>query len=66
MKFNGFESVKNLEMVLLICDDSCEDIYNDKQFVRLATAIRQRREEEMYYMVSITCFNKVDVCVRLI
>ena len=66
MKFNGFESVKNLEMVLLIFDDSCEDIYNDKQFVRLATAIRQRREEEMYYMVSITCFNKVDVCVRLI
>ena len=66
MKFNGFESVKNLEMVLLIFDDSCEDIYNDKQFVRLATAIRQRREEEMYYMVSITCFNKIDVCVRLI
>ena len=37
MKFNGFESVRNLENVLLALDDSCEDIYNDKEFVRLGT-----------------------------
>ena len=38
MKFYGFESLRNLENVLLVFDDSCEDIYNDKEFVRLATA----------------------------
>ena len=42
MKFIGFESLKNLENVLLVFDDSCEDIYNDKEFVRLATAGRHR------------------------
>ena len=40
MKFNGFESLRNLENVLLVFDNSCKDIYNDKEFVRLATAGR--------------------------
>ena len=64
MKFNGFESLRNLEIVLLVFDDSCEDIYNDKEFVRLATAGRHRGIDVIY--VRITCFNKVDGRVRLI
>ena len=43
IKFNGFESLGNLENFLLVFDDSCEDIYNDKEFVRLATVVRHRR-----------------------
>ena len=42
MKINGFESLRNLENVLHVFDYSCEDIYNDKEFVRLATAGRHR------------------------
>ena len=42
MEFDGFESERNLENVLLVFDDSCEDIYNDKEFVRLARAGRHR------------------------
>ena len=34
MKFDGFESVRKLENILLVLDDSCDDIYNDKEFVR--------------------------------
>ena len=43
VKFNGFESVRNLENVLLVLDDSCEDIYKDKELVRLAIERRHRR-----------------------
>ena len=42
MKFNGCQSVRNLENVLLVFDDSCEGIYNDKAFVKLVTAGRNR------------------------
>ena len=48
MKFDGFESVRKLENVLLVFDDSCEDIYNDKEFVRLATAGRHRGIDVIY------------------
>ena len=48
MKFGGFESVRKLENVLLVFDDSCEDIYNDKEFVRLATAGRHRGIDVIY------------------
>ena len=48
MKFDGFKSVRNLENVLLVFDDSCEDIYNDKEFVRLATAGRHRGIDVIY------------------
>ena len=39
MKFNGFEDV---------FDDACEDIYNDKDFVRLVTASRHRELDVIY------------------
>ena len=48
MKFDGFESVRKLENFLLVFDDSCEDIYNDKEFVRLATAGRHRGIDVIY------------------
>ena len=34
--------MRKLENVLLVFDDSCEYIYNDKEFVRLATAGRHK------------------------
>ena len=48
MKFNRFESLRNLENVLLVFDDSCEDIYNDKEFVRFVTAGRHRGIDVIY------------------
>ena len=30
IKLNGFDSLRNLENILLVFDDSCEEIYNDK------------------------------------
>ena len=48
MKFNGFESLRNLEKFLLVFDDSCKNIYYDKEFVRLATAGRHRGIDVIY------------------
>ena len=48
MKFDGFESVRKLENVVLVFDDSCKDIYNDKEFVRLATVGRHRGIDVIY------------------
>ena len=53
MNVNGFESLRNLENVLLVFDNSCEDIYNDKEFVRLATAGRHRGIDVMYVKDSL-------------
>ena len=53
MIFNGFESVRNLENVFLVFDDSCEDIYNDKEFFRLATAGRLRRIDVVYVKLKL-------------
>ena len=38
----------NLENCLLIIDDSCEEIYNDKEFVKLATAGRHKNINVIY------------------
>ena len=48
MKFNGFESLRNLENVRLVFDGSCEDIYKEKDFIRLATAGRHRGIDVIY------------------
>ena len=48
IKFNGFDSLRNLENILLVFDDSCEEIYNDKDFVKLATAGRHRGLDVIY------------------
>ena len=48
MNFDGFQYVRKLEKVLLVFNDSCEDIYKDKEFVRLATAGRHRGIDVIY------------------
>ena len=58
-----FELIKNLlnneTKYLLIFDDSCEDISNSKQFVKVATAGRHRGLNTIY-ILSITCFIKAN------
>ena len=34
LKYSGFDITKNLSHCLLIYDDSCEEIFNDKEFVK--------------------------------
>ena len=48
MKFNGCESVRNLENVLLVFDGSCKGIYNEKEFDRLVTSGRHRGIDVIY------------------
>ena len=48
VKFNGFDGLRNIENVLLVFDDSCEDIYNDNEFVKLATAGRHKGLDVIY------------------
>ena len=48
VKFDGFDRLRNIENILLVFDDSCEQIYNDKQFVKLATAGRHRGLDVIY------------------
>ena len=38
-----FDMIKNLEDCLLIFDDSCEEIYQEKEFVKLAVAGRHKK-----------------------
>ena len=39
-KFSGFDLISELENCLLVFDNSCEEIFNDKEFSKLATAGR--------------------------
>ena len=48
IKFKCFDSLRNVENNLLAFDDSCEEIYNDKDFVKLATAGRHRGLNVIY------------------
>ena len=41
-KFSAFDFISQLENCLVVFDDSCEDIFNDKEFSKLATAGRHR------------------------
>ena len=38
-----FEMIKNLENCLLVFDDSCEEIYQEKEFVKLAVSGRHKK-----------------------
>ena len=46
--YANLEFLNNLENCLLIIDDSCEEIYNDKKFVELATAGRHKNINVFY------------------
>ena len=47
-KYANLEVLNNFENCLLIIDDSCEEIYNDKEFVMLATAGRHKKINDIY------------------
>ena len=48
VKFNGFDGLRNIEKVLLVFDDSCEEIYKDNEFVKLATVGRHKGLDVIY------------------
>ena len=48
LKYSVFDITKNLSHCLLIYDDSCEEIFNDKEFVKLATSGRHRKLNVIY------------------
>ena len=43
MKFSSFEQISELDDCFLVFDDSCEEIFNDKEFSKLATAGRYKK-----------------------
>ena len=47
-KFKNLKFLQNNENYLLIFDDSCEEIFNDKEFVKLATAGRHKNINFIY------------------
>ena len=47
-KITNLEILQNTENCLLIFDDLCEEIFNDKEFVKLATAGRQKHINVIY------------------
>ena len=47
-KFSNFELISELDNCLLVFDDSCEEIFNDKEFSKLATAGRHRNISVIY------------------
>ena len=48
IKFSGFEQLSELDDCLLVFDDSCEEIFNDKEFSKLATAGRHKKINVIY------------------
>ena len=42
-KYANLEFLNSLANCLLIIDDSCEEIYHDKEFVKLAIARRHKK-----------------------
>ena len=47
-KFVDLKFTQNIENCLLIIDYSCEEIFNDKEFVKIATAGRHRNIHVIY------------------
>ena len=48
IKYSGFEITKTLTDTLLVYDDSCEEIFDDPEFVKLATSGRHRKISIIY------------------
>ena len=48
LRFQNFDFLADLEDCLFIFDDSCEEIYSDKTFVKLATAGRHKNIDTIY------------------
>ena len=47
-KIAGFDFISQLENCLFVFDDSCEEIFSDKEFSKLATAGRHRNISVIY------------------
>ena len=47
-KFSSFDLISELENCLLVFDDSCKEIFNDKEFSKLATAGRHKNISVIY------------------
>ena len=48
VQFSSFDITKDLNNCLLVFDDSCEEIYKDKEFVKIATSGRHRNLHVIY------------------
>ena len=48
LKYSGFDITKNLSHCLLIYDDSCEEIFNDKEILKIVTSGRHRKLHVIY------------------
>ena len=48
IKYSGLDRTKKFSDCLLIYDDSCEEIFNDKEFVKIATSGRHRKLHAIY------------------
>ena len=48
LKYSGFDVTKNLSHCLLIYYNSCEQIFNDKEFLKLVTSGRHRKLHVIY------------------
>ena len=49
IKFDGFDRLRNIENILLVFDDSYEKNYNDREFIKLATAERHKGLGVFYF-----------------
>ena len=49
-QFSGFELVSEIENNLLVFDDSFEEIFNDKEFSKLATNAGRHRNISVIYV----------------
>ena len=43
-----FETIKNLEVCLLVFDDSCDEVYQEKEFVKHAVSGRHKKENRKF------------------
>ena len=57
-KFSSLDLISELENSLLVFEDSCEEVFNDKEFSKLATAGRHKNTS--VYYVKHNLFNKVN------
>ena len=57
IKLSSFEIVNNLRDCMIVFDDTSEEIFNEKDFVKLATAGRHKNVHVIY--VSTIYFSKV-------
>ena len=48
IKYSGLDITKKLSDCLLVYDDSCEDIFNDKEFAKTAMSGRHRKLHVIY------------------